>query len=105
MKLPDLSADAAPEFVDAKECAAWLENVPLANVSAAQRQLAGQLEVLNRFPMNASQRLAAMEALREAVNFVQIEQSKRFTNRALPMSEADAAVFEDTIDLWEQVRL
>jgi hypothetical protein len=46
-----------------------------------------------------------METLREAVHFVQIEQAKRFTNRALPMAEAESKVFEGTIDLWEQMRL
>jgi hypothetical protein len=105
MKLPELSADAAPEFVDAAGCKAWLENVPLANVSAAQQELLAQLEVLNAFPARAAQRLAIMEALREAVNFVQIEQAKRFTNRALPMSEAEAAVFDATIALWEEMRV
>jgi len=105
MKLPELSADASPEFVDAASCTAWLENVPLANVSAAQHELLGQLEILNCFPASAGHRLAVMEALREAVNFVQIEQAKRFTNRALPMTEAETTAFEDTIDLWEQMRL
>jgi hypothetical protein len=46
-----------------------------------------------------------MEAVREAVNFVQIEHAKRFMNRALPMAQAEAAAFESTIDLWEQMRL
>src|SRR5262245_36709557 len=101
MKLPALSADAAPDFVDAAGCTAWLEHVPLANVSAAQHELAAQLDVLNRFPVSAVARLGVMEALREAVSFVQVEQAKRFTNRALPMSEGDSAVFDATIGLWE----
>jgi len=103
--LPALVAEASPEFVDADSCKAWLEHVPLANVSTAQQQLLGQVEEFNRFPTKAAGRLEALEALREAVNFVQIEQAKRFTNRALPMAQAEAAVFEDTIELWEQMRL
>src|SRR5437016_10041047 len=105
MKLPELSPNAAPEFVDAASCKAWLEHVPLANVGAAQQQLLGQLVELNRFPISAANRLAVMETLREAVNFVQIEQAKRFTNRALPLAEAEAAVFRDTDALWAQMRL
>src|SRR5207302_7282385 len=31
MKLPELSPNASPEFVDAASCKAWLEHVPLAN--------------------------------------------------------------------------
>src|SRR5258707_14778407 len=102
MKLPELSEDASPEFTDAATCKAWLEHVPLANVAAAQSELLEQLEEFNRFPAAASQRLGVMEALREAVNFVQIEQAKRFANRALPMTEQESAAFDTTIWLWDQ---
>jgi hypothetical protein len=49
--------------------------------------------------------MAVLETLREAVNFVQIEQAKRFANRALPMAAAEAAAFAETSDLWEEMRL
>ena len=104
-KLPDLSPKAKPEFVDAASCKAWLEHVPLANVGTAQYQLLGQMEEFNRFQTSAATRLAVLETIREAVNFVQIEQAKRFTNRPLPMAEAESTVFEDTIDLWEEMRI
>jgi hypothetical protein len=103
MKLPELSESASPEFTDAATCKAWLEHVPLANVAAAQSELLEQIEEFNRFPAAASQRLSVMEALREAVNFVQIEQAKRFANRALPMSEQESAAFDTTIGLWDQM--
>ena len=105
MKLPELSESAAPEFSDAASCKSWLDNVPLANVGAAQAGLLEQLRELNRFPVAAGARLAVMEALREAVNFVQIEQAKRFANRALPMSESELAAFNSTIALWDQMAL
>src|SRR5712671_1129132 len=105
MKLPELSPKAAPEFADAAGCKAWLEHVPLANTGTAQHQLLSQLEEFNSFPASAAVRLGVMEALREAVHFVQIEQAKRFTNRALPMQAAEAAVFNDTIELWNEMRL
>jgi hypothetical protein len=105
MKLPDLSPTAAPDFVDPQSCSVWLQNVPLANVSAAQQQLHAELDTFNCFPTTAANRLEVMEALREAVHFVQIEQAKRFTNRALPMAQAENAVFDATIALWEQMRL
>ncbi len=103
--LPELSPQASPEFTDEESVKAWLENIPLANVIESQRQLLDQIEEFNRLPTKATSRLAVLEALREAVNFVQIEQAKRFTNRALPMVEAEQAVFGDTIGLWEQLRL
>jgi hypothetical protein len=46
-----------------------------------------------------------MEALREAVQFVEIEQARRFTNRALPMGEAESTVFDDTLALWDAMHL
>ena len=105
MKLPELSATAAPQFTDVASCKAWLENLPLANVATAQQEMLGELEVLNRFPTTAANRLGVMETLREAVHFVQIEQAKRFMNRPLPMGQVEAASFADTIELWEQMRL
>src|SRR5919204_1794531 len=104
MMLPELSESAAPEFTDAESCKHWLEHVPLANIGAAQRELTTQLREFNRFPAAAAQRLATMEALREAVSFVQIEQARRFSNRALPMSDAEAAAFSATIALWDEMR-
>ena len=105
MKLPELKPTAAPEFVDAAECRAWIEHVPLANVAAAQQQILGQMEELNRFPTSAVNRLEILETLREQVNFVQIEQARRFTSRALPMADSEFAVFRDTDALWEQMRI
>ena len=105
LDLPACAADAAPEFIDAASAKAWLENVPLANVAAAQQQLLGQLQEFNRFAAKATSRLGALEAVREAVQFVEIEQARRFTNRAMPMAEAECAVFDDTLALWEQMHL
>ena len=103
--LPQLAAQAAPEFVDAKSAKVWLEHVPLANLGAAQHQMLLQLEEFNRFATSAAVRLEVLETLREAINFVQIEQAKRFTHRALPIAPAEAKVFQDTIDLWGEMRL
>jgi hypothetical protein len=103
--LPPLTPDAVPKFVDAATAKAWVASVPLANVAGAQQQLLEQLQQFNRCVTRPSARVAALEVLREPVHFVQIEQAKRFTNRALPMAAAEAAVFEQTIALWEQMRI
>lgn len=105
MKLPELSAKSEPDFVDAASAKKWLEHVPLANVATAQQQIREQVAEFNRLPAAAANRLAVMETLREAVNFVQLEQGKRFTNRALPMLEAEAAAFRDTTALWGEMHL
>jgi len=104
-QLPDIDPAARPQFADGASAKAWLQHVPLANVSVAQHQLLVQAEELNRCAADPAERFAALEAVRDAVNFVQIEQAKRFTNRALPMQATEANLFEDTIELWEQMRL
>ena len=105
MKLPEFSDDASPEFDDAVGCKEWLQTVPLANVAAAQRELLGEIEEFNRFAAKPAERLAVLEALREAVHFVQVEQVKKFSNRALPMTEAEATAFDDSNELWEQMQV
>ena len=105
MKLPELNPKAAPQFFDAASSKAWLDNLPLANVTAAQQDLLAEIELFNTFPTSAANRLAVLETVREAVSFVQIEQAKRFMNRALPMAAPESAAFEDTTELWEQMRL
>ena len=104
LQFPALSPEAAPEYTDAATAKAWLENVPLANVAAAQQQLLAQMQEFNRYGTKAVSRLATLEAVREAVQFVEIEQARRFTNRALPMAEAESTVFDDTLALWDQMR-
>jgi hypothetical protein len=100
----DSDANAALQFDDRDSCKLWLENMPLANVVVAQRQLLPAVGEFNRASLKGAVRLATLEALREAVNFVQVEQARRFTNRALPMAQAEAAVFEHTIGLWDAMR-
>lgn len=105
MNIPALDPRATPQFVDAQSCKTWLEELPLANAAIAQQDILGELEVFNSFPTSSANRLSVLEALRETVSFVQMEQAKRFMNRALPMAQAESAAFEDTIELWEQMRL
>jgi hypothetical protein len=105
LTLPEFSPQASPEFTDPPTAKAWLENVPLANVSAAQQQLLEQIREFNGYATGAANRLATLEALREAVQFVEIEQARRFTNRALPMADIENTVFADTLALWEQMHL
>lgn len=100
---PDATAHPPP-FVDPESYKLWLENVPLANVVEAQRQLLGAVGEFNQAALKGAVRLATLEALREAVKFVQLEQARRFTNRALPMVDAESTVFEATIQLWDAMR-
>jgi hypothetical protein len=102
--LASLSADAAPDFVDPPSCKAWLAHLPLANVAAAQQAMLAQLAQFARLPTTPANRLAVLEALREALHFVQLEQAKRFAYRALPLGESESAAFELTSRLWDEMR-
>ena len=66
-KLPEIDPAAAPEFTDGASCKAWLENVPLANVSTAQHQLLVQVEEFNRTACGAKARFEALEAIELAL--------------------------------------
>jgi len=105
LQLPTVDPAAQPEFADAASCKAWLEAVPLANVAEAQRQLLLAIWGLNRAAAPATARLAALEAVREAVHFVQLEQAKRFTHRPAPLTRPEADAFTNTVELWEEMRL
>lgn len=61
LTLPELSPQAAPEFIDAPSAKAWLENVPLANVAAAQQQLLEQIREFNGYGTSAASRLATLD--------------------------------------------
>jgi len=101
---PQPDERAAPEFTDADGARAWLEMLPLANAAAAQRSLLAALAAFDRADVPPAERFAVLEALREAVHYVQIEQAKRFAHRALPMTAAELAVFDATVALWELMR-
>jgi cyclic-di-GMP-binding protein len=105
VKLPELNPSAAPQFVDVVSCKAWLEGVPLANVAVAQQDMLAELELFNSYSTSAANRLAVLEALREPVGFIQLERAKYFMNRALPMVQAESTAFEDSVELWEQMRV
>src|SRR5674476_1212674 len=94
-KLPEFSADAHPEFTDEASCTAWLTELPLVNVTPSQIRLLDQLQELNRFNMPDGERLKVLEALREAVYFVQAEQIKNWpANRC--RSPRSSAAFSAT---------
>ena len=102
LELPEFSAEAAPEFIDAASAKAWLEHVPLANVSAAQQQLLAQIQEFNRFAAKAVQPAggAGSAARGGAVRARSSRRGASPTARCRwPRSRA--SVFDDTLALWE----
>lgn len=102
-KLPELSADASPDFRDSASCAAWLTELPLVNVAPSQIRLLDQLHELNRFSLPPDERLAVLELLREPVYFVQAEQIKKLANKPLPLTQVERGIFAHLVDLWQEL--
>lgn len=99
--LPIISPDANPDFTDAKSCAAWLQTVPLVNVAPSHSLLLGQLEELNCFELEPTQRLRIMELLAEPAAFVQIEQAKKYTGKPVPLARQERDIFHNVVALWD----
>jgi hypothetical protein len=99
--LPTLSADATPEFSDAKTCNEWLQTLPLINVGPSHGRLLGQLEELNAFAMPPAERLKVLELLREPVIFVQAEHAKKFSAKAVPLTRQEREIFNNVLALWD----
>jgi len=102
-KLPEFSADAHPEFTDHASCVAWLAELPLVNVTPSQIRLLDQLRELNRYKLPESERLKVLEALREAVYFVQAEQIKKLASKPLPLTQVERGIFGHVVALWQEL--
>ena len=100
-ELPDISADAGPDFTDARSCAAWLKTVPLINVAPSHSRLLGQLEELDCFQVEPSERLRMLELLAEPTAFVQIEQAKKYAGKPVPLAKQERDIFHSVVALWD----
>jgi len=98
---PEINPDAAPNFTTAGGCSKWLQALPLINVAAAHERVLAEIEQLNGFDITPGERLKILELLREPVDFMQKELSKKFSNRPAPLAKPERQVFHDVVALWE----
>ena len=101
--LPEISAEAKPDFTDSASCAAWLAELPLVNVAPSQIRLLEQLHEINRFNMAPAERLGVLEMLREPIYFVQAEQIKKMANKPLPLTQVERGIFAHLVVLWQEL--
>ena len=94
---------ASPAFKDEDTCTSWLSQFQLTNLSLAHGTLRAQLDELNRFPMRGKERLKTLEALRETVNIVQDDFSKRLFGKKLPLAEEDFTTLVALTSLWQSM--
>lgn len=95
-----MNSVTTPAFINAEQCHAWVDSLPLANAAQAQSQLLMQLNLLNRATLPASQRLAILEILRKPVTLVQEESTRRFAGRPIPLAAQEQAAFDTSLSLW-----
>lgn len=91
------------QFTDAATCAHWLESLPLTNVQSAQQLLAQQIQLARQAPLAPAEMLRILEALREPVHYVQGEMARKYTARPLPLDTGEAAQWQRTLGLWEEL--
>ena len=98
---PSIKPDAAPDFTDSSGCAKWLQSLPLINVGPSQIRLLAQLDELNACNIAPAERLKILELLREAVAFVQMEHSKKFSSRPAPLAIPEREILGNVHALWD----
>lgn len=102
--LPAPDAAAKPAFSNAKDCADWLEAVPLTNAATAQMQLRTQLDALVRSGTKPVALFEILEVLREPFGFVQTEMAKKFVHRALHLADLELAARNNSLAAWTSYR-
>lgn len=103
--LPDTGTEKAPAFLSAISCQDWLVTVPLANSVQAQAMFLRQLNLLHRYSLPPTVRLAILEALRGPVSDVQEDTAKRFAAKPLPFAPPEQAALESTLGIWHMMAL
>ena len=102
--LPAPDAAAKPAFHTAKECAAWIEALPLTNQATAQTQIRAQLDRLARASVKPAVLFDILEALRETFGFAQIEMAKKYVHRPLPLADLELVARNNSLTAWEAYR-
>jgi hypothetical protein len=99
--LPATSSAHLPEFRDAGTAREWLKGTDGSQPLATQARLLGQLNLLNRCPLAAGERLRVAEELRDTVLTIQAATSNRFVGRPLPLSAGERAAFDANQGMWD----
>src|SRR5687767_14357506 len=91
------------QFADGNSCRQWIDQLTLTNVQLTQQVLTTQLASLSTTPLPIVERLKILETLKDAVQFVQGESSKRYAGKGLPLDPGEMTVWNNVIALWQEV--
>ncbi|MCK9283964.1 MAG: hypothetical protein M0P39_06740 [Rhodocyclaceae bacterium] len=92
--LPPLDAAEAPAFSNAAAAREWAQAQTISNPGRAQEALHKQIDLLNRTPLPAAERLEILDALKKLFTYVQDESAKRYVGKAVPLLFAEQAAFD-----------
>lgn len=101
--LPPTDAAKQPAFADVQTCRNWLAGLPLTNPPHAQALLRQEIGLLERSDLPADERLQILELLREPINFVQNECSRRFVAKPLPLADPEQQAYSANQALWQEL--
>ncbi|MDD4912682.1 MAG: hypothetical protein PHP57_10345 [Sideroxydans sp.] len=94
---------AQPAFKDVASCTRWLSQLQLTNLNLAQATLRKQLDEFNRFAMRTSDRLPTLDVLRETIESVQYDFSKKLIGKKLPLSSDEMGLLVALSGLWQSL--
>lgn len=101
--LPPLDAVQAPLFKAAADCSRWIASLPFATPVKAQADLLTQLKLLNRYPVEARERMAILEALLPALRSLQEQAAERYAGKRVPLDPGARFAFDTTDALWQEL--
>lgn len=99
---PSVHVEARPAFVDAAACRAWLDELPLADVEAANVAIERELARLAAFDeCPPGRRVDLAELLRPHVLDIQAELARKFRGKPAPLTPARRDAFAAVNRLWD----
>lgn len=102
--MPTLSEPTAGLAIkDVKACKQWLESLPLTNVQQAHLSILGQLVLLKSSSLPPADIIKVLEVLRETVDFLQKEYTKKILQKPLPFIPAEQSIWDNITTLWQTI--
>lgn len=88
LRIPDqLPPSGEPFFLNDKELATWVEQLPVANVGETSKQIFKTLREFNRTLVSSKRRLQCADYFRQPLNYISTNLSKHYIGSGFPLSE------------------
>jgi cyclic-di-GMP-binding protein len=88
LRVPEqLPPKGKPFYLNDKEIATWVEQLPIANVGETSRQIFQTLREFNRTLMPSKRRLLSVASFRKPLSFIATSLSKHYLGSGFPLSD------------------